>query len=151
MLFFVAFFLVVLTGIDWVVHSVLYDFGLEFSYSWANPYWVFLGLCFVAAGAVAEMSYFLHRRIDRKVFLRGSLIFWTVLSQTLSGNLDLLWFLFNYLFKGVWFPAWDAVWWWHWGSLLGLSVTTFWVVVVGLVWNVVLAGVWILCFVRRWW
>jgi len=36
--------MVFLTQIDHVVNSVLYDFGLRFSYRWALPYWINSGL-----------------------------------------------------------------------------------------------------------
>ncbi len=36
--------MVVLIQIDHIVHGVLYNFGLTFSYRWATPYWVSSGL-----------------------------------------------------------------------------------------------------------
>jgi hypothetical protein len=35
-----------LNQIGSIVHSDLYSFGLEFSYRWAMPYWVFSGIIF---------------------------------------------------------------------------------------------------------
>ncbi|UCG37261.1 MAG: hypothetical protein JSV64_03020 [Candidatus Bathyarchaeota archaeon] len=35
-----------LTQINYLVHGDLYSFGLQFSYRWAMPYWVFSGLVF---------------------------------------------------------------------------------------------------------
>ena len=36
--------LVVLTQLDQIVHSVLYDFGLQFSFRWTWPYWTYSGI-----------------------------------------------------------------------------------------------------------
>jgi len=33
-----------LTLLDKIVHGTLYNFGLQFSYDWANPYWMLLRL-----------------------------------------------------------------------------------------------------------
>ena len=35
-----------LTNMDIIVHSTLYDYGLQFSSEWANPYWFYLRLSF---------------------------------------------------------------------------------------------------------
>ncbi|MCW3985558.1 MAG: hypothetical protein NWE91_04000 [Candidatus Bathyarchaeota archaeon] len=49
----VASFLVMVsqTQIDQLVHGVLYDFGLRFSYRWAMPYWA-------SSGAIVGLSWF---------------------------------------------------------------------------------------------
>ncbi len=39
-IFLFSFFVLVLTGIDYIIHADLYNFGLQFSLAWANPYWV---------------------------------------------------------------------------------------------------------------
>lgn len=35
-----------LINMDYIVHSTLYDYGLQFSSDWANPYWFYLRLSF---------------------------------------------------------------------------------------------------------
>jgi uncharacterized Zn-finger protein len=42
-----CFVVLFLLRIDDIVHRELYDFGLQFSYVWAGPYWMFLRLAFV--------------------------------------------------------------------------------------------------------
>lgn len=42
-----VFVLFLLGMIDSIVHGDLYDFGLQFSYVWASPYWAFLRLIYV--------------------------------------------------------------------------------------------------------
>lgn len=31
-----------LTRVDLIVHGTLYSYGLQFSYDWANPYWIYI-------------------------------------------------------------------------------------------------------------
>jgi hypothetical protein len=59
--------MIVLTQIDFIVHRVLYDFGLLFSYRWAMPYWVsssiIIGLSwFNLIASAALVYYFIKRR-----------------------------------------------------------------------------------------
>lgn len=59
--------MIVLTQIDFIVHRVLYDFGLLFSYRWAMPYWVsssiIIGLSwFNLIASAALVYYFIERR-----------------------------------------------------------------------------------------
>lgn len=35
-----------LTQINYIVHNDLYNYGLQFNYRWAMPYWVFSGIVF---------------------------------------------------------------------------------------------------------
>lgn len=42
--------------IDSIVHHQLYEFGLEFSYDWANPYWMFLRTSLALLGLIAVAS-----------------------------------------------------------------------------------------------
>jgi len=40
-------FFISLSGLDFIVHRVLYGYGLRFSYDWAVPYWTSLRLIYV--------------------------------------------------------------------------------------------------------
>ncbi|MGQ9551051.1 MAG: hypothetical protein ACUVUE_01365 [Candidatus Bathycorpusculaceae bacterium] len=42
--------------IDGIVHGDLYDFGLQFSFDWASPYWAFSRLIFVSLGLPMALS-----------------------------------------------------------------------------------------------
>ena len=46
---FISSFLVIflLGQLDWLIHSELYNFGLEFDAAWAQPYWVTMNLIYV--------------------------------------------------------------------------------------------------------
>ena len=39
-----------LTFIDLIIHQQLYNYGLQFDYNWANPYWLASKLSFVPPG-----------------------------------------------------------------------------------------------------
>jgi hypothetical protein len=45
-----------LTIIDSIVHGQLYQFGLSFSYDWANPYWMVLRISLALLGLIAAAS-----------------------------------------------------------------------------------------------
>ncbi len=47
---------VLLLRADWVVHVLLYDYGLQFSLEWATPYWMFLRLSLGLLGAAIGSS-----------------------------------------------------------------------------------------------
>ncbi len=51
-----VFIIFALTRIDSIVHQELYNFGLRFSYEWANPYWTFtrtIYVCIALPGAAS--------------------------------------------------------------------------------------------------
>jgi len=56
-------FLLIL-NVDHIVHNVLYDYGLQFSYNWANPYWFLLrtSLTLLFLGNLASVILLLHKR-----------------------------------------------------------------------------------------
>jgi uncharacterized Zn-finger protein len=48
---------VLLLRVDWVVHVLLYDYGLQFSLEWATPYWAFLRLSLGLLGCAVGSSF----------------------------------------------------------------------------------------------
>jgi uncharacterized Zn-finger protein len=68
-----ALVLFLLSRIDSIVHGALYNYGLQFSFAWADPYWnalhmiyVFLAIPIVVSGA-ALVSSFWRRGDERRV------------------------------------------------------------------------------------
>lgn len=47
-----------LNNLNMIVHGNLYDFGLQFNYLWANPYWMYLNLIYVALGVSSGLAFF---------------------------------------------------------------------------------------------
>jgi len=45
-----------LTLLDKIVHGTLYNFGLQFSYDWANPYWTMLRVVLALIGLAAVFN-----------------------------------------------------------------------------------------------
>jgi len=90
---------------------MLYRYGLQFSYDWANPYWFFLNATFASAGLLAACAYWLFRKPKLRHFVTAGLVFWTVFLQVFAYNLDLLWHAINMLMGyGTFNP--EAVWGW---------------------------------------
>lgn len=55
-----------LNQISYIVHNDLYDFGLQFSYRWAMPYWVFSGVVFALCWGNIALSIIFTLYIFRK-------------------------------------------------------------------------------------
>lgn len=72
-----VFAMVWLLHLDWVVHNMLYGFGLQFSLDWAVPYWVAfrasLVLLLFGIAVVSVVGYFSFQRVtferERMVFI----------------------------------------------------------------------------------
>ncbi|UCH31811.1 MAG: hypothetical protein JSV05_10085 [Candidatus Bathyarchaeota archaeon] len=57
--------MIILTRIDNIIHVILYNFGLTFSYRWAMPYWVnsgfIIGFSWFNIAASFALIYYLFR------------------------------------------------------------------------------------------
>ena len=86
--------LILVTGIDYIVHNWLYKWGLQFDYSWAYPYWILLSLVFISLGIVGATAY----SIDRKRYFKKTqkiklfAVAVTIMAEYFGGFLDTLWF-----------------------------------------------------------
>ena len=47
-----------ISNLDMIVHGTLYNFGLQFSNEWANPYWIYLRLGYVFLGVSSGLGIF---------------------------------------------------------------------------------------------
>jgi len=67
--------MVSMTRIDHMVHGVLYDFGLRFSYRWAMPYWtcsgIIVGLSWFNIAASTILVYYIFRGGKRSLRLKA--------------------------------------------------------------------------------
>lgn len=50
--------LYMLNTLDMIVHGTLYDFGLQFSNLWADPYWTYLNLIYASLGVSSSLAFF---------------------------------------------------------------------------------------------
>ena len=86
----------VLTRIDFLVHSTLYDYGLIFSYSWAVEYWYLYAILYQLV--IVPLS----------LWTRNLYFFFAAQAFVLSATQDLFFF-------GLWcgsFPPETVNWWW---------------------------------------
>lgn len=89
----ITLFFALMARIDYVVNSTLYDFGLVFSYDWANMYWLaYQGTFWVFSGIVAFIYWFGSRKTgcDKKV---AAALFVSINLLALSGLQDILFFV----------------------------------------------------------
>lgn len=84
----------VLSRLDFLVHSTLYDYGLIFSYSWANEYWILYALAYQLV------------IIPLSLWTRNLYLFLVTEGFVLSATQDLIFFG---LWEG-WFPSGDWTW-----------------------------------------
>ncbi len=102
--------LLCITGIDYIVHHTLYSYGLQFSNTWAIPYWFLLDLSFVTIALLAVSAY----KIDKDNFSLGTTIaiFVTICAEVFGGFLDTLWFTIAGIMTGNWHLGFQN-WSWH--------------------------------------
>lgn len=109
-------FFVCMSGLDFVVHRVLYDYGLRFSYSWANFYWAIFGCVFAVFSFIAGFVYWLcSSKMSKDLKISAGLTL-SIFLFYLGGLEDVLWFV---LWSGS-FPDVGVVWWWMpWFGIFG--------------------------------
>jgi len=56
-----------MSRMDFIVHGILYRYGLQFSYEWANPYWTFTRTIYVCIALPGAASLGLLLEVRRKV------------------------------------------------------------------------------------
>jgi hypothetical protein len=114
--FLVFLFFVLMSGLDFVVHGMLYGYGLHFSYSWAVFYWSFYGSVFIVFSVVVGFVYWLGSGKSWSGFRVGVGLFLSVFLLFLGGLQDVFWFAF----WGGGLPSGEVVWWWMpWFALFG--------------------------------
>jgi hypothetical protein len=111
----IGLFFAIMARVDYVVHAMLYNHGLEFSYDWAYQYWIAYDSTFVVFSAMAAVTYWLSSRktsYDKKAAVALAV---TINLLTLGGLEDVLYFAWN---GGL--PAVSEVWWWSpWTNVFG--------------------------------
>lgn len=130
-----------MAGLDFVVHGVLYGFGLCFSYDWAVFYWRVFGCVFFVFGVVVGFVYWFGSGRSRKDVVVGLGLFLSVFLLSVGGLVDVLWFVL----WGGGLPSDDVVWWWmpwfrlfgFWNTGLQLVLLGMTFLVVGLIWTVI--------------
>jgi hypothetical protein len=135
-------FFVLMSRIDYIVHEVLYNYGLRFSYGWANSYWFAYNSIFLVFSAVVVFAYWLGSKKTRSDLKISIALFATISLLALGGLEDILFFL---LWDGG-LPSVNVVWWWApwisitgtWNTLIQVSATTIASGLSGIAWLIAL-------------
>jgi hypothetical protein len=133
-----------MSGLDFVVHRVLYSYGLRFSYDWAVGYWSIYGCAFFVFAAVVGFVYWLGSDRTKKDCKVSFGLFLSVFLLSLGGLQDVAWFVI----WGGGLPANDVVWWWmpwfnvfgFWNSSAQLCLLGAVFAVIGLFWIRILSA-----------
>jgi hypothetical protein len=136
--FLIFLFFVFMSGLDFVVHRVLYSYGLRFSYDWAVFYWDIYGCVFLIFGVVVGFVYWLGSDRRWKAVKVSVCLFLSVYLLFLGGLADVFWFVL----WGGGLPSGDVLWWWmpwfrifgFWNSFAQLCLLSVVFTVVGLFW-----------------
>jgi hypothetical protein len=127
-----------MSKIDYIVHSTLYLYGLNFSYDWANTYWLTYSFVFFVFGSAMAFCYYagsLKNFQNKKIALA---IFASINLLALCGLQDVLFFV---LWSGS-LPSGTLVWWWSmwtyvfgtWNTQMQVSLTGLGLILVTATW-----------------
>jgi len=121
-------FFCLMSRMDFVVNSTLYSYGLRFSYSWAEGYWVTYNAIFVVFALTMSCAYWLGSHRTRRDTRFSIAILVTIVLLTIGGLQDVMFF-------ALWsngLPPSNVIWWWSpltvligtWNSTLQIGFTT---------------------------
>ena len=92
--FLVLLFFCLMSRMDYVVNSTLYDYGLRFSYEWAEGYWVTYNSIFVAFALAMSCAYWFGSHKTRMDMKFSIALFTTIVLLTAGGLQDVIFFVF---------------------------------------------------------
>ena len=106
-----------LSRIDFIVHGDLYRYGLQFSYEWANQYWITYFATYAYFSSVMGFIYWLASNRTRKDLKVSIGLVATVNLLQMGGLADILFFS---LWAGG-LPPDNVAWWWTpWFQIFGV-------------------------------
>jgi hypothetical protein len=109
-------FFTLMSRIDYIVHATLYQYGLQFSYDWANSYWFTYNALFVLFAVMAGVTYWLASNKTTRDLKLSLALLGTIVFLALGGLQDILYFTL----WGGGLPPTSIVWWWvPWANILG--------------------------------
>jgi hypothetical protein len=109
-------FFCLMSKIDSIVHRTLYNYGLKFSYQWANEYWLTYNATFFAFSIIMAVTYWLGSSKTLEDLKVSAGLSATVIILAVGGLQDILF----YALWGNGLPPNDVVWWWMpWNGILG--------------------------------
>ena len=127
-----------MSRIDFIVHQDLYNYGLQFSYEWANEYWITYFASYAYFSVVIGFIYLLASNRTRKDLKVSAGLSATVSMLQMGGLSDIL--FFSLWSKGL--PSDNVTWWWMpwyhifgvWTSSMQIALLTLMFVVTVFMW-----------------
>jgi len=128
-----------LSRIDFIVHGDLYHYGLEFSYEWANEYWITYFAAYAYFSVVIGFIYWSASNRTRKD-LEISIGLTTTVNLLLIGGLA------DITFFSLWaggLPPDNVMWWWvPWCKIFGVWTSSMQMVLMALM-SLIVVFMWI--------
>jgi len=110
-----------LSRIDFIVHGDLYHYGLQFSYEWANKYWITYFAIYAYFSTAMGFIYLLASNRTKKDLKISIGLVATVNLLQIGGLADILFFI---LWAGG-LPPDNVAWWWTpWFQIFGVWTTS---------------------------
>ena len=137
----VLLFFCLMSRMDYVVNSTLYNYGLRFSRGWADGYWITYNAIFVAFALGISCAYWFGSRKTRRDLKFSIALLTTIILFTIGGLQDIMFFV---LWAGG-LPPNNVVWWWAplanivgtWNSTIQVAFTSLMVCVSVCIWLIV--------------
>lgn len=128
-----------LSRMDFIVHRDLYHYGLQFSYEWANEYWITYFATYAYFSMVIGFIYWLasnRTRNDLKISV-GLVI--TVILLQIGGLADII--FFSLWARGL--PPDSVMWWWiPWYHILGVWTSSMQIALMAFM-SLIVTSMWI--------
>lgn len=135
-------FFALMSRIDYTVHSIMYNYGLHFSYDWANQYWITYNATFVLFSLIVAYACWFGSKKTKSDLKVAVALLLTIDLLALGGLQDIMFFV---LWSGG-LPPTSVVWWWvpwtkitgTWNSLTQVGFTTLTVCLSSVMWMITL-------------
>jgi len=128
-----------LSRIDFIVHRDLYRYGLQFSYEWANEYWITYFSSYAYFSIVIGFIYWLASKKTRNDLKVSAGLVVTVNLLQIGGLADIIFFS---LWAGG-LPPKSIMWWWTpWYQIFGVWTSSMQIIFMAFM-SLVVASMWI--------
>jgi len=128
-----------MSRIDFIVHQDLYHYGLQFSYEWANEYWITYFASYTYFSIVIGFIYWLASNRTRNDLKVSAGLATTVNLLQIGGLADILFFS---LWAGG-LPPDSVMWWWTpWYQIFGVWTSSMQIILMAFM-SLVIAFMWI--------
>ena len=128
-----------LSRIDFIVHRDLYHYGLQFSYGWANEYWITYFASYAYFSIVIGFIYWLASNRTRNDLKISAGLVITVNLLQIGGLADIIFFT---LWAGR-LPPDSIMWWWTpWYQIFGVWTSSMQTILMAFM-SLIVASMWI--------